>query len=47
VSVEELEDIRGGTPARTSTTDVILRLRADISAERDSQKGIVIGRGAA
>jgi GTPase len=43
VSVEELEDIE---PAATDDPDDgILRLRADISVERDSQRGIVIGRG--
>ena len=44
VSVEELEDLDdpddGHVPA-----DRILRLRADIRVERDSQRGIVIGRG--
>jgi len=38
VSVEELEDA-------DDPGDEILRLRADITVERDSQRGIVIGRG--
>jgi len=38
VSVEELEDA-------DDPDDEILRLRADITVERDSQRGIVIGRG--
>ncbi len=42
VSVEELDDIE---PVGDDSGDGILRLRADISVERDSQKGIVIGRG--
>jgi GTPase len=44
VSVEELEDV---DPAGDGDDPDggILRLRADISVERDSQRGIVIGRG--
>jgi len=40
VSVEELEEMDGEDPE-----DEILRLHADITVERDSQRGIVIGRG--
>jgi GTPase len=43
VSVEELEDLEPA--ADDDPDDGILRLRADISVERDSQRGIVIGRG--
>src|SRR5581483_7085110 len=39
VDVEELEDDGGNHPAD------VLRLRATIRVERDSQKGIVIGKG--
>jgi GTP-binding protein Era len=41
VSVEELEDGDDGDEPQ----DEILRLRAEITVERDSQRGIVIGRG--
>jgi len=43
VSCEELEDDPSGAGGR----DDVLRLRATIRVERDSQKGIVIGRGGA
>ena len=43
VAVEELEDLE--PTAADDPDDGILRLRADISVERDSQRGIVIGRG--
>jgi len=46
MSVEELEDIPDAdADVDVDEPDEILRLRADISVERDSQKGIVIGRG--
>ena len=41
VSVEELEEMEDVD----DPGDEILRLRADITVERDSQRGIVIGRG--
>jgi GTP-binding protein Era len=41
VSVEELESLDD----TDDPEDEILRLRADITVERDSQRGIVIGRG--
>jgi GTP-binding protein Era len=40
VSVEELEPVEGENPP-----DDLIRLRATIRVERDSQKGIVIGKG--
>jgi GTPase len=46
VSVEELEDMEDADAAVDGeASDRVLRLRADISVERDSQRGIVIGRG--
>ena len=44
VSVEELEDLDDSEDG-DDPGDGILRLRAEITVERDSQRGIVIGRG--
>jgi GTPase len=47
VSVEELEDTQdvAGGDGGDGPDDRVLRLRAEIGVERDSQRGIVIGRG--
>ena len=44
VAVEELED-EPDADHPDDPTDRVLRLRADISVERESQRGIVVGRG--
>jgi GTP-binding protein Era len=44
VAVEELEEMDDADDPE-DPEDEILRLRADITVERDSQRGIVIGRG--
>ena len=46
VSVEELDEFEDADASDADDAeDQVLRLRADIAVERDSQKGIVIGRG--
>jgi GTPase len=45
VSVEEMEDVGREALTERETPEPVLRLRATIHVERESQRGIVIGRG--